>query len=173
MLHLTTILANSVPEKSKSFEIEVKNKIIKTGDTIIDWDLYKISDKQFHAIYQNKSFLLTVISADWQNKTCTIKINQHIFEVKIQEEIDLLLQSMGMNSLKNNKVNEIKAPMPGLILDIKVEEGQAIQKGDTLLILEAMKMENILKAPNEGVVKTIIAKKGTNVEKNQILIVLQ
>ncbi len=60
--------------------------------------------------------------------------------------------------------------MPGMVLNILVKEGDEVKKGDTLLILEAMKMENSLKATADGVIKKIVAVKGTAVEKNQILI---
>jgi biotin carboxyl carrier protein len=75
-----------------------------------------------------------------------------------------------MNNLQNNSAKEIKAPMPGLIFDIKVKEGDEVKKGDPVLILEAMKMENILKSPGDGTVKKIKIKKGESVEKNQVLI---
>jgi len=87
-----------------------------------------------------------------------------------------------MNSAGGNKLNVIKAPMPGLIVDLKIQVGDNVKQGDAVLILEAMKMENILKSPGEGVVKNLIkspgegvvknlnVKKGDSVEKGQVLI---
>ncbi len=75
-----------------------------------------------------------------------------------------------MDSLNSSKVNEVKAPMPGLVLDIRVSEGDEVKKGDPILVLEAMKMENIIKSPTDGVIKKINVKKGLAVEKNQVLI---
>ncbi len=60
--------------------------------------------------------------------------------------------------------------MPGMVLNILVKEGDVVKKGDPLIVLEAMKMENILKSPTEGTVKKVAAIKGTAVEKNQLLI---
>ena len=60
--------------------------------------------------------------------------------------------------------------MPGLVLDIRVVEGDAVKKGDPILVLEAMKMENIIKSPTDGIVKKINVKKGVAVEKSQVLI---
>ena len=70
-------------------------------------------------------------------------------------------------------INDIKAPMPGLILEVNVEEGAEVQEGDYLLVLEAMKMENTLTAPRDGVVKSVSIKKGETVEKNQLLIEME
>jgi len=63
--------------------------------------------------------------------------------------------------------------MPGFILDINIKEGQEVKEGDTLLILEAMKMENAITSPNKGVVKSVNIKKGETVEKGQLMIELQ
>jgi biotin carboxyl carrier protein len=60
--------------------------------------------------------------------------------------------------------------MPGLIIDLRVKEGDQVKAGDPLLILEAMKMENIIKASGDSIVKSLKVKKGETVEKNQVLI---
>jgi len=81
--------------------------------------------------------------------------------------------SMGLSVVASQKLSSVKAPMPGLVLDIMVEPGQEVAEGDSLLILEAMKMENVLKATGEGVVKSIEITKGAAVEKGQILIEME
>ena len=78
--------------------------------------------------------------------------------------------SRSMNNGSGAKLNNIKAPMPGLIIDLRVTTGQTIQPGDTLLILEAMNMENIIKSSGAGIVKRVAVKKGDSVEKGQVLI---
>jgi len=75
-----------------------------------------------------------------------------------------------MNASVAGSLKEIKAPMPGLILDLKVAPGDQVQKGDVLLILEAMKMENSIKSPGDGVVKEVKVSLKQSVEKNQVLI---
>jgi biotin carboxyl carrier protein len=67
-------------------------------------------------------------------------------------------------------VNHIKAPMPGLIIDLRVKEGDVVKQNDPLIILEAMKMENVIKSPGDGTVKAVKVQKGNSVEKNQVLI---
>jgi biotin carboxyl carrier protein len=99
-----------------------------------------------------------------------LKINGQRIELQAKDRFDRLLDRMGLSSATVAKVNEVKAPMPGLIVDIRVQPGQAVQKGDPLLVLEAMKMENILKAPADGVVSSVKVDLRTNVTKGQVLI---
>ena len=75
-----------------------------------------------------------------------------------------------MDNLLVTKVSDLKAPMPGLVLSIDVEVGKEVKKGDALLILEAMKMENVIKSPTDGVIKSIAVKTSQAVEKNQLLL---
>lgn len=103
-------------------------------------------------------------------KTVSLYLNGTKMEVKLKEPLDDLLHSMGLDKLVSAKVTAVKAPMPGLVLSILVEPGQTVVKGDKLLVLEAMKMENIIKAGGDGVVSQILIEKGQAVEKNQTLI---
>ena len=103
-------------------------------------------------------------------KTVTLYLNGKKLEVKLKEPLDDLLQSMGLDKLASAKVSAVKAPMPGLVLSVLVEPGQTVKKGDRLLVLEAMKMENIIKAGGDGMVGQILVDKGQAVDKNQTLI---
>lgn len=125
----------------------------------------------FHVLKDTVSYNAEVVSADFAAKMFTVKINGKLVEVKVQDKFDLLLQQLGMNQPNGAPPKDLKAPMPGLILDIKVTEGQAVLKGDPVIILEAMKMENVIKAPADGTVKAVKVKQGDNVEKSQVLIV--
>ena len=75
-----------------------------------------------------------------------------------------------MDSLQSKKISDLKAPMPGLVVEVAVVDGQEVSKGDRLVVLEAMKMENILKAPADAIIKKVNVKKGSTVEKNEMLI---
>jgi biotin carboxyl carrier protein len=111
-----------------------------------------------------------VLKLNAEEKTMTLRVNSKKFTIQLQDKYDQLLKSLGMDSLAAKKVNDIKAPMPGMVLKILVKEGDAVKKGDALLTLEAMKMENILKSPTDGVIKKVLAQQGTAVEKNSVLI---
>lgn len=154
----------------KKFEISPSEDGLLVNGSPLAWDVVKIADGYFHILYNNQSYRAEVIRTDAAAKTFTFKINNHTYTVALQDKFDLLLEKLGMNNAAGNKVNLVKAPMPGLIIDLKVKPGDTVAKNDPLLILEAMKMENILKSPGEGVVKTVKVKKGDSVEKNQVLI---
>lgn len=83
-----------------------------------------------------------------------------------------MLEEMGFSDIKKLGSGEIKSPMPGLVLKIEVKDGQQVEKNDTLLTLEAMKMENLIKAPSSGIIKSIEVKEGDAVNKNQLLVVI-
>ena len=91
----------------------------------------------------------------------------------ISNPLDVLIKEMGFEIGASKQINDVKAPMPGLVLSIKAKVGDEIQKGDAILILEAMKMENVLKAQGNGIIKAIKINEGEAVEKNQVLIELE
>jgi biotin carboxyl carrier protein len=154
----------------KSFEITSNDQGLLVNGEQLQWDFVHIEEGYFHILFKNKSYRAEVMKADAASKTFTLKINNRAYTVSLKDKFDLLLEKLGMNAAASNKVNSIKAPMPGLIIDLKVKEGDVVQANDPLLILEAMKMENILKSPGEATVKSIKVKKGDSVEKNQVLI---
>ena len=152
------------------FEIESKEDKTTINGTPLNWDVLKVKDGYFHILHENKSYRAEVVKADFTTKTFTLKLNGTKYTVSLKDKFDLLLEKLGMDSVNANKVNSIKAPMPGLIIDLKVKVGDEVKQNDPLLILEAMKMENVIKSPGDAVVKSVKIKKGDSVEKNQILI---
>lgn len=127
-------------------------------------------EKAFHVLKDNQSFKAEIIKTDFNNKTYSIKVNHTVYEVAITDALDQLIKDMGFEIGATKHVNDIKAPMPGLILEINVAIGQEVKEDDTLLILEAMKMENVLTSPRDGIIKSISVEKGDAVDKNQLLI---
>jgi acetyl/propionyl-CoA carboxylase alpha subunit len=143
---------------------------ITVNGQAFEWDLAALGDGRYHILYAGKSFAAEVISVDYATKTLVLKLDGQRLELQAKDRFDLLLDKLGMSNTAASKVNELKAPMPGLIVDIRVTPGQTVQKGDPLLVLEAMKMENILKAPGEGVISAIKVGLRDNVTKGQVLI---
>jgi biotin carboxyl carrier protein len=155
---------------NKAIEIESTTDGFLVDGKPFPWDLVKVTEGYFHVLVNNQSYTAEIVKVDVPTKSFLIKVNGKTYPVEVKDKFDLLLEKMGMNSQSSGKVNNIKAPMPGLIIGMKVKVGDHVKPGDPLLILEAMKMENIIKSPGEGTVKSIKAKKGDSVEKNQVLI---
>ena len=155
---------------STTFDVTPTSEGVIINVTPLDWNIVEFSKGCFHILYNNKSFRAEIVKADPSTKTFQVKVNGVVQTVAVKDKFDILLEKMGMTSVNTAKVNHVKAPMPGLIIDLKVAVGDQVNAGDALLILEAMKMENILKSPGPGVVKNVKVKKGDSVEKGQILI---
>lgn len=155
------------------FLSEVNDKLkVESNPKQLEWDMVEWCENHFHIIKDGKSYHASLIAADYTEKSFSIKVGKGIYNVAVQDEFDRLIAAMGLEKSSSNKVNDIKAPMPGLVLNILVSEGDVLKKGDSVLILEAMKMENVLKAPADITIKKILVTKGSTVEKNQVLIEL-
>lgn len=154
----------------KSLEIVQENDAFVINGERITPDIEKIGDKHFHVLFRGKSLRAEIVKADKAARLVVVKINGRQYEVNVKNKFDLLLEKLGMQNGASGKMNSVKAPMPGLIIELKVKDGDAVKQNDPLLILEAMKMENVIKAPGDGVVKHVKVKKGNSVEKNQVLI---
>ncbi len=144
-----------------------------SADQAQNLDLIETKGNTFHLLQDNRSFAINLLHKNTADKTMTIEVNGNKYEVKIEDEYDQLVKKMGLSIGGTQVIKNVKAPMPGLILDILAKPGQTVEKGDQLLILEAMKMENVLKAEGEGVIKSIEVQKGNAVEKGQILIEME
>ncbi len=154
----------------KNFEVVKEDTQFTINGKTFEWDFVKIAEGYFHILHENKSYRAEVVKADRATKTFLLKINNKVHTVAVKDKFDLLLEKMGMTNGAVAKINNVKAPMPGLVIDLKVKAGDTVKAGDALLILEAMKMENILKSPGEATIKNVKIKKGDTVEKGQVLI---
>lgn len=142
-------------------------------DQIHNLDVQKTSSGAYHLLVNDKSVTSEIVASDFLNRTYTVKINSNLYQVQISNQLDVLIKEMGLSLSANQIINEIKAPMPGMILDVMAKEGQEVKEGDNLLVLEAMKMENTIMAPRDAVIKSINVKKGKTVSKNEVLIEME
>ena len=150
-----------------TFDFKIDEQAVKKLDTL------KVSDSEFHVLDNHLSYKTEIINANFYEKSYSIKVNNTVYQIKIHDELDILIKEMGFEIGITKEVNEIKAPMPGLILEINIQVGSEVKEDDTLLILEAMKMENALTSPRAGIIKTISVTKGETVDKNQLLIAFE
>lgn len=151
--------------------IRVNEKEFEINDAA-NWDLLE-NGSNFHILKNNVSYRCVLVSKEANNKAMTIAVNDTEYTISIQDKFDILLDKLGMSDMTVKKFENVKAPMPGLVLDLKIKVGDTINEGDTILVLEAMKMENMLKSPGTGVVKSINVNQGEAVEKGQVLIEME
>lgn len=147
-----------------SLNFEISNKEAEQLDALAT------SNESYHILKDNKPYFAKILAQDFYNKTYKVSINNSSYEVKISDDLDTQMAEMGFELTSTKDVGYIEAPMPGLILEIIVREGQAVTTDDPLLILEAMKMENLITSPRDGVIKSVAVKKGDAVDKNHLLI---
>jgi biotin carboxyl carrier protein len=152
-----------------NFEADKNTDGLLINGECINADVKQLNAAAWHIINNLQSYNVEVISFNPSEKTAQIKVNNNIYTVSAKDQFDILLDKLGLSSLNAAKVSEIKAPMPGMVLKVFVNEGMEIKKGDNLFILEAMKMENIIKSPADVIVKTVKIKPGDKVEKGQVL----
>ncbi len=157
-----------------NYTVAVDNEEFDIEEQEIDnLDLLPTGNNYFHLLKDNQAYNIQVLHSNHMEKTASVSVNGNTYKVKISDAYDQMVKEMGLliNSLQ--KVNEIKAPMPGLILDIMVDVGQEIIEGTPLLVLSAMKMENIILSQGEGIIKSIEVKKDDAVEKGQLIIEME
>lgn len=126
--------------------------------------------EKIHILHNRQSFSAELLSEDFLQRNYTVKVNGNSYKINIETPLDQLIKEMGL-SLGNTSVeDEVLAPMPGIILEVNVAEGDEVKQGDYLCVLEAMKMENALTAPRDGMIKSVKIAKGETVDKGTLLI---
>ncbi len=155
---------------SFDYDVQKRDAKLNINEQEIAADIKQIGTSAYHIINNLSSYRAEVVSFNSDTKTAIIKINANLYTVTAKDQYDLLLEKLGLSNLNIAKVSEVKAPMPGLVLKVFVNEGNEVAKGDNLFILEAMKMENIIKSPGDVTIKKIRIRPGDKVEKGQVLI---
>jgi biotin carboxyl carrier protein len=160
----------SVDGKEYAIEI-VDERHIRIGEKLLAVDFESVSGQPvFSLILEGKSYETFVYQGeeDWE-----VLLRGRQFQVKVEDEREKRLRVAAGGGLTEGGEFHLKAPMPGLVVAIPVEEGQQVKKGQVLLILESMKMQNELKAPRDGMVERIRVKAGESVEQKQPLLSVQ
>jgi biotin carboxyl carrier protein len=133
-------------------------------------DVIKLSNSEFHVLKNKKSYNILIEKNNFYLKEYTISVNSNSYQIKISDKLDMLIKEMGFHNGLSKKINNIKAPMPGIILNVLVKENQPVKEGETILILEAMKMENAITSPKDAIIKSISISANQTVEKGQLLV---
>jgi len=157
-----------IVNENKKIKVENKEQSIYLDGALSTHEIIKLSPGTFKVLGKQSVYHVDVVQND--GKEMVLSVNNSEARIKISDHIDQILEKLGMDVSQSSVVKEVKAPMPGSILDILVKEGDEVKANDQLLVLEAMKMENVIKSPGDGVVGKIHVSEKQNVEKNQVLI---
>ena len=160
---------------SSSFTVQVNEQVDFNLDVneAVQFDCKALKDDRFHILRGSTSYQAELVNEDFDERCYSIQIGSNVYNVRIQTDLDHMIGSMGYKLSSESASNEVKAPMPGIILEMKAQPGDQVNKGDTLLILEAMKMENAILSPRDGIVKSVWSDTGDTVDKNKLLIELE
>jgi len=167
MLKYQTLMSNPFVikiNKNQSFDVN--------PNALEELDIVQLDETHWQILDQGQSYHIELVSMDYPNRKMQLKVKGEVFDIAIDDRYAQLIERMGLSKEVVIEVKDIKAPMPGLVLKINYKEGDTFQKDDPLLILEAMKMENVIKAPADGVISKINVKVGASVEKGFVLIEL-
>jgi biotin carboxyl carrier protein len=161
MKYVTTI-------DGQEFKIEIADeRRIHIGDRLLEVDFKSVSEQPvFSLILDGKSYESFVYQndEDWE-----VLLHGQQYQVKVEDEREKRLKTAAGGSVAGGEFL-LKAPMPGLVIAVLIEEGQEVKKGQVMLILESMKMQNELKAPRDGIMGRVRVKPGESVEQRQTLL---
>lgn len=165
MKYITT-----VNEKEYLIEVVDERHILVNGRAFeVDFDAIH-GQPVFSLLLNGRSFEGFVYAGEEQLE---VLLMGRQYPVKVEDEREKRLRAAGGGSVSEAGEFHLKAPMPGMVVSIPVEEGQAVEKGQVLVLLESMKMQNELKAPRAGIVQRIRVKVGESVEQKQTLLSVQ
>ena len=157
-----------IKEEVREFELRAQ-KYHHAGKAWL-LDLHVLDQEGFHLLYQGRSHRVWIHEIDQDQQEVVLSINGKKTRVHIRSQLERLLRELGLDQAMAHKIDQVKAPMPGLIKEVEVEAGETVEKGQALFILEAMKMENVIKSPAAGTVAHIAVTPGQSVDKGQLLL---
>lgn len=132
-----------------------------------------ITDKVLMLRLNDKNYFMTLSESDDEEEYLSVNLQSKLYNIVVKSELDIMIEKMSVNKSQGKDKKEIFSPMPGIITKLNVTEGQKVNKGDVILVLEAMKMENEIKAKKDCVIKKINAEALKSVEKNELLVILE
>jgi len=156
----------------QEYEVDIlgEGKVAVNGE-IYDVDMTSISGQPLYSLIANaRSYEGFVYSVDgqWQ-----VLMGGTLYDVLVEDERMRRLRAQGGGKAAAHGPVALKAPMPGLVVDVPVEVGQEVKKGDVLVILESMKMQNELKSAKDGKVTQVKVSAGQAVEQGQVMVVVE
>jgi biotin carboxyl carrier protein len=153
----------------------ILNSVVQLDLSQTDVDKFKVLEinytkKEIILSNGSKKLECKILKENVIDQSYIVRINGEISTIRLIKQVEKTIEKLGIQKENQKNINVLKAPMPGLILDVVIKESELVKKGDPVIILEAMKMENILSSPVDGIVKEIKVNPQQTVEKNNILI---
>lgn len=163
-----------VEAEDRTLEIEFEEQgdllLVKLGEDRMLVDLKQVNEPSLYSmVIDNRSYEVFV---EQQEGEYDVLIAGELFRLRVQDEWARRLANIQRRSRGQEGDLPVKAPMPGIVLAVEVEPGDRVERGQGLMVLGAMKMENQIKAPRAGVVKSISCQQGQTVEQGRVLLVL-
>jgi biotin carboxyl carrier protein len=162
MKYITTV-------EDKQFLVEIiDDKHISVDGKVYEVDFESVSGQPVYSLIVDGKSHESYVAAgdhDWQ-----VLLRGRLYPVTVEDEREKRLRTAAGGGVAETGELHLRAPMPGLVVTILVDEGQSIKKGQVLLILESMKMQNELKSPRDGVIGRVRVKAGETVEQKQTLL---
>ncbi len=142
-------------------------------DEVLGLDIIDVQGEGLHLLKGNQSFHVRILDFNAATKCLNLRVNGSDYTIEILDPIDQVIEKMGYASKDEGAVGSLVAPMPGLILKILVGVDDEVEAGQPILILEAMKMENVLKAQHRGRISGIHVSVGDSVGKKELLVEME
>ncbi len=161
-----------IGEEILEFDVQITSKgaEITLEGSSIDVDCQQLSPGSFSLIINGKSNYLSITEHEGGME---VTVNQRTTLVKVKDETQIVLEKYGFNDTKKDHAGNITVPIPGLIAAIFVKQGERIEVGQKLFILEAMKMENEFDSPVSGTVSSIHVENGKSVDKGTLIMIIE
>lgn len=153
-------------------ESKYGNQIRITESELSETRILSRQDEEVIFLHRNVKYRADILSISESAKEMKIRINNQILYLNLKDQLDQLVDNLGLSNISEEQGGDIYSPMPGMVLQIMCEEGDEVKKGDPLLILEAMKMENLIQASSDGTVKAIKCTKLSTVNKGDLLVTI-
>lgn len=167
----------------KNYKTFIESDEVKIDTSLLPGNKALVNGKEHSYEAKFISQNVMVLRIDGQNYflTCTqdeedmheVNIESDVYKVVTKSEFELMVEKLSGGKQDSKVKKEVYSPMPGIIKKLNVQEGQEVKKGDVLLVLEAMKMENEIKAVKDCLIKKINVEPMSSVEKNELLIMLE
>lgn len=158
---------------SQTFEVTISDDLTSASVNGRDIPIEVVKQSRERMLLRSGTKLYSIDNITIEGETISFSLNGRFVETSVKDEQELLLEKLGFSTQKMSSAGLLKAPMPGKILELMVNEGDDVDEGTPVIILEAMKMENELKSPAAGTVVRVDIQPNQNVEKNQSLLEIE